>query len=506
MMVDMDTPTPATVGKVLMAVGRTTVCRIKVPLALVATACVAGVCMAGTDNKDSPPPPRVVIKTQGFLPFAGEPINYRSADLNDPIAQLEKRLERGEVSLSCEPRHGYLRSVLDALHIPVSSQTLVFSKTSFQSPQISPSTPRALYFNDDVYVGRVHDGKFLEFISFDPRQGAIFYLVDERQSEHPQFERAAIDCLPCHVAPSTRGVPGVMLRSVFTMPSGDPSPGGRSFITGQESPLRERWGGWYVSALHGAEAGMGNATFSHPERPEQLDKPAAADPVSLRELIDTSAYLTGSSDIVALMVLAHQTQMHNLITQTNYRSRLAFADKERHKAAGLSAETISDAFRKQVEYPAEQLVRYLLFTNEARLDGPVAGDTSFAQEFAVRGPFDSQGRCLRQFDLHTRIFKYPCSYLIYSQAFDAIPQPAKQYIYRRLFEVLSGADQSPEFNTLSPHDRRAILEILVGTKPGLPPEWKQFVQRSNGYPLRPAGKWYNGSQDYEGTSSARTEK
>jgi hypothetical protein len=481
--------------------------RLKVPLALVATACVAVVCQAGADSKDSPPPPRVVIKNQGFLPFAGEPINYRSADLNDPIAQLEKRLERGEVSLSYEPRHGYLQSVLHALHVPISSQTLVFSKTSFQSPQISPSTPRALYFNDDVYVGQVHDGKFLEFISFDPRQGAIFYLVDDRQSDHPRFERAAIDCVQCHVAPSTRGVPGVLLRSVLTMTSGAPSAGAKSFITGQESPLSERWGGWYVSALPGVKAGMGNATVSNPEHPDQLDEAAAADPAGLSARLETSAYLTGSSDIVALMVLAHQTQMHNLITQTNYRTRLAFADEVRHKAAGLSAEAISGAFRKQVEYPGEQLVRYLLFTNEARLDGPVAGDTSFAREFAERGPFDSQGRCLRQFDLHTRIFKYPCSYLIYSQSFDAIPQPAKQYIYHRLFEVLSGADQSPEFSTLSPKDRRAIREILVDTKPGLPQEWQQLVQqRNSGYPARPAVKLYSGSTGYEGASGARVEK
>src|SRR6202044_3152424 len=160
------------------------------------------------------------------------------------------------------PSHGYLRSVLDALHVPVSSQTLVFSKTSFQFNQISPAAPRALYFNDDVYVGQVHNGKFLEFVSFDPKQGAIFYVIDERQSERPRFERAAVDCVQCHVASSTRGVPGVMLRSVFTKPSGYPSAGTRSFVTGQESPLSERWGGWYVSAVSGAGAGMGNVTVS----------------------------------------------------------------------------------------------------------------------------------------------------------------------------------------------------------------------------------------------------
>jgi hypothetical protein len=442
-------------------------------LSLGALGCLAVVSVA--EHLDAPSP-RVVIKNQGFLPFADAPINYRSTDLDDPIARLEKRLERGEVKLRYDPDHGYLRSVLDALRVPVSSQTLVFAKTSFQFPQINPANPRALYFNDDVYVGQVHNGKFLEFASFDPKQGAIFYVIDERQSDHPRFERAAVDCVQCHVASSTRGVPGVMLRSVFTRPSGYPAAGAKSFVTGQESPLNERWGGWYVTALHGAEGAMGNALISTPDHPEQLDKPAEPNVSSLSAHLDTASYLTGSSDIVALMVLAHQTQMHNLITQTTYKTRLSiFADSQHNKAQGLPAETISDKSTKLIQDTAEQLVRYLLFTNEARLDSSVAGNTTYTNDFAARGPFDSHGRSLRQFDLHTRIFKYPCSYLIYSETFDALPPLAKEYVYRRLFEVLSGRDQSREFQSLSPSDRRAILEILVETKPGLPHEWKDFL-------------------------------
>ena len=407
---------------------------------------------------------RVVVKNQGFLPFADAPINYRSARLEDPIAKLEKRIERGEVTLTYQQQHGYLKSVLDALHVPVSSQALVFSKTSFQFPQITPATPRALYYNDDVYIGQVHDGKFLEFISFDPMQGAIFYIMDERQAERPRFERAAVDCVQCHVASTTRGVPGVMLRSVFTKPSGYQAAGTKAFITGQDSPLRERWGGWYVTAAHGAEMAMANAIVSDPKHPEQLDTSAPRNLTSLAGRVNTAAYLAGSSDIVALMVLAHQTQMHNLLTQTNYQTRLAL---------------FSDRDPKKFEEPAEQLVRYLLFANETPLDGPIRGNSGFAEEFAARGPRDSRGRSLRDFDLHSRIFKYPCSYLIYSEAFDAIPEPAKGYVYRRLFEVLSGREQGPEFASLSNEDRRAILEILVATKPGLPEEWKQFVGKPN---------------------------
>jgi hypothetical protein len=371
-----------------------------------------------------------VVKQQGFVPFSDAPIHYRSEKLDDPIARLQKKLDDGHVELDYDAKSSYLTSIMAALAVPVSSQTLVFSKTSFQYPNISPEKPRALYFNDDVYVGRVHDGKSLEFISFDPMQGAIFYIMDEHRVDHPRFERAENDCVQCHVAASsTRGVPGVMLRSIVTRPSGAQVGGTPQFITGQESSFKDRWGGWYVTGYEGSHMG---------------------------KLIESPTANLGSSDVVAHLVLAHQTQMHNLITQTNYQTRLG----------------------KPFERPAEELVRYLLFANEAPIEGVIDTKSAFAAEFAARGPRDSQGRSIRDFDLHKRIFKYPCSYLIYSEAFDAIPEPAKSFIYRRLFEVLNGQEHGPEYASLSAEDRRAILEILVATKPSLPEEWKQSVSHA----------------------------
>ncbi|HKD04903.1 MAG TPA: hypothetical protein VKB79_03280 [Bryobacteraceae bacterium] len=400
----------------------------------------------------------VVVKEQGYVPFADAPINYRSEDLNDPIAKMQKELDRGAVTLEYDSRHGYLQSVLRALRISPASQTLVFSKTSFQYPRISPERPRALYFNDDVYVGQVDNGRLLEFVSFDPLQGAIFYVMDERRAEHPRFERSELDCIQCHVAATTKNVPGVMLRSVYTGVSGVQAPKTPAYITGHESPIKERWGGWYVTGRPGKLAQLGNSIY--PAQDEQI-------PAELSGTIDTSAYLTGYSDIVAHLVLAHQTQMHNLITQTNYQTRLALA-----KSGG----EVSDA-RRAFERPAEQLVRYLLFANEAPLDSPIAGTSGFAEEFAARGPRDPQGRSLRDFDLTKRIFRYPCSYLIYSESFDAIPEPAKSYVYRRLLEVLTNQDQSPDFAALSAEDRRAVLEILLATKLTLPGGWKHSAQQ-----------------------------
>jgi hypothetical protein len=416
---------------------------------------------------------QIAVKNQGYVPFSDEPIKYRS-DVHDPVAELQKKLDRGEVTLDYEPQHGYLKSVLEKLSIPISSQTLVFSKTSFQYKKISPQSPRALYFNDDVYVGQVQDGKVLEFVSFDAMQGAIFYILDEHRADKPKFERAELDCTQCHVAAGTRNVPGVLLRSVFTTPAGTQAVHSRAYITGQDSPIEQRFGGWYVTGKTGRQFHMGNVTVQdEDDNPEQLDRPSGANATDLSKWFDVGRYLTPHSDVVAQLVLAHQTQTHNLITLTNYQTRLAlYAEEQKRKQGGDATDNLSDAARKQFEKPAEELVRYMLFINEAPLTDPVEGSSAFAGEFAARGPRDPQGRSLRDFDLHTRIFKYPCSYLIYSADFDALPAQAKQYVYHRLFEILTGREQGPEFARLTGEDRRAILEILLATKPGLPAEWK----------------------------------
>jgi hypothetical protein len=423
---------------------------------------------------------QIAVRNQGYVPFSEEPIAYRG-NVDDPVAKLQRQLDRGDVALAYEPKNGYLKAVLDALEIPVSSQTLVFSKTSFQYKKISPQTPRALYFNDDVYVGKVHDGKAIELVSFDAKQGAIFYLLDEQPVERPSFQRAELDCTQCHVAAGTRGVPGVLLRSIFPTASGTQAAQTASFVTGHQSPWKERWGGWYVTGTHGtSQADMGNALVLDRERPEELDRTGAANLLDLSKRFDTSAYLSVHSDIVAHLVLAHQTQMHNLITLTNYQTRLAlYAEAARSTAVEQTGMALSDAARAQYERPAEELVRYLLFADEAALDGPVTGTSTFAADVTARGVRDARGRSLRDFDLRTRTFKYPCSYLIYSEDFDALPDPARSYVYRRLLEVLSGRDQSPEFAKLSAADRRVILEILLATKKGLPADWKAYEKRSS---------------------------
>ena len=266
---------------------------------------------------------QIAVKNQGYVPYSDAPIFYRTAPVNDPVAVLQKDIEAGKAKLEWDDDKGYLKSVLKLLNVPVSSQTLVFSKTSFQFKNIDPTHPRALYYNDDVYVGSVHGGNTIEIISFDPNQGAIFYLVDEAKTEKPVFQRAELDCTQCHIAPATRGIPGVFLRSVHPTKIGTTSGRAPTFVTDQKSPLKERWGGWYVSGQL-ADGSMANATLA--DTGKLLAAGETPPPVALQPIAagyDAKAYLTPQSDQVALLVLGHQTQMHNLITLTNYQTRLA---------------------------------------------------------------------------------------------------------------------------------------------------------------------------------------
>jgi hypothetical protein len=428
---------------------------------------------------------QIAVKNQGYIPYSDAPIFYRSDDINDPVAKLQKQIEQGKARLVYEEKdHGYLKSVLKLLDVPVSSQTLVFSKTSFQYPKISPDHPRALYFNDDIYVGAVHEGKEIEIVSFDARQGAIFYLLHEQKANKPAFERAELDCTQCHIAAGTRGIPGVLVRSVQPTTTGTLVTGASTFITDQDSPFKERWGGWYVTGKL-AEGTLANGVAADGATGKLV-------PLSpIQKPYDASAYLTPGSDAVALLVLGHQTQMHNLITLTNYKTRIALHALAQQNAgsAGSAGEaaappvdvtSLPEATRRQFERPAEQLLRYLLFANETELPNPdgkeVIASSAFAREFAARGPRDSKGRSLRDFDLSKRIFRYPCSYLIYNEAFDALPEASKTYVYHRLLQILSGQDDDPDFESLSAQDRQAILEILLETKPGLPQEWHDYAK------------------------------
>ncbi|MEO7889768.1 MAG: hypothetical protein ABIW19_07185 [Vicinamibacterales bacterium] len=369
--------------------------------------------------------------------IAAPPAN--ASKLNDAVTRMVRRLDAGQTTLTIDRERGYLPSLLRELHIPVSSQVLVFSKTSLQFRFITPQTPRAIYFNDDVYVGFVPDGELIEISAVDPDRGAIFYTQTQLPRARPRLVTNH-DCLQCHATAATQGVAGHLLRSVFTRSDGQMDSRAQTFLTDHRSPFAERWGGWYVTGSLSGDTHMGNAFLRDGADPAEFDRTPGTALRNVAGRFHSERYLTGDSDVVALMVLDHQVRMHNLLARL-------------HQEAGSA----------RMGEALEELLRYTLFVDEATLKGPITGSTRFATEFEQRGPSDSNGRSLRQFDLHTRLFRYPCSYLIYSAAFLALPDPVKQQFYSRLGEILSGADASPAFARLQRTDRTAIAEILSAT-------------------------------------------
>ena len=409
---------------------------------------------------------------------------YLTARFDDPVSRLQKRLEAGEAHLEWHGRHGYLRAVLRELQISPASQMLVFSKTSLQRGFISPQTPRAIYFNDTTYVAWTPDAPMLEISSTDPRWGGTFYTVVQNESDktnkadRPHFSRQTFDCISCHQSALTENVPGPTVRSVYALADGLPDLSGGSFVSTDRSPMNERWGGWYVTGTHGRQRHMGNVFARSGGRDSEgrsngieLDRDAGANITDLRDRLNTRPYLTPHSDLVALMVLEHQTTVHNQITKANYGTRDALRDAGVMNAfENKPANTPRPITASRLESACEPLLKALLFVGAPPLTDPISGTSSFAREFAARngpteGPRDKQGRSLRDLDLKTRLLRYPCSYLIYSEAFDGMPTPAREYLYRRIGEIADGKESGEDFANLSLEDRRAIDAILRDTKP-----------------------------------------
>jgi hypothetical protein len=407
--------------------------------------------------------------------FERAPIHYSKTKPNNAITRLQSALNDETLDLPFHRELGYLPAVLKALDIPKSSQTLVFSKTSLQRNRISPKMPRAIYFNDDVYVGFCKSGQVLEISAADPQLGAVFYTLEQQPTVFPRFKRENDSCMLCHASSQTRSVPGHTIRSVFTDRYGDPVLSLGTHRVDQTTPFEQRWGGWYVTGTHGKQTHLGNLLVTNRNDRDAIAKnPTGQNVTKLDTLFDTSAYLTPHSDIVALMVLEHQTEMHNLITRAGMQTRLALHDQMLlNKELGRTADYHSDTTTRRIRSVGEPLVRYMLFAGEAKLTEKIAGTSTFTEDFAKRGPRDSKGRSLREFDLERRIFKYPCSYLIYSDAFAQLPSEMKEFVYQRLHEVLTDRDYTLHATHLTAADRQAMLEILCETKKDLPEYWRK---------------------------------
>lgn len=391
------------------------------------------------------------------VPHDEAPINYSATTPDDPIARLQARLDAGETKLKFDNEYGWLPALLDALKVPKSSQMLVFSKTSLQRTHITPQNPRALYFNDDVYIGYIPGAPVMEVSAVDPKLGGTFYSIEQLPARKPQFLRDS-DCIRCHASARTMGVPGHVVRSIATDETGELDAQNEFSPIDHCTPFAERWAGWYVTGTHGEQAHRGNLVGKEAFDGFAVAPLAKGNLRALDEFFDPKKYPEPGSDIVALMVLEHQAKMHNYITRLNYETQTMLA---------------AYGHIRYLKSQVNAFLRYLLFTEEAPLTAPVAGNPAYLQEFTAMGPRDSKGRSLRDFDLQTRLFKHPCSFLIYSEAFDKMPAPIRELLLQRLHDILTGKDPSPEFATRTAAQRQEILEILRETKPGLPGYWRE---------------------------------
>jgi len=319
--------------------------------------------------------------------FQEPPISYDTRPAQNPAAHLLDAMAAGTVQFAHDTQFGYLKSVLAYLKVPVESQTLVFSKTSLQQQYIAPNNPRAIYFNDDIYVGAVPGSGLIEISAADPKLGAVFYSLDQHKAGPPVMLRQGDNCLQCHGASLTGGIPGHMVRSVFTNAEGYPILKAGTHVTTQASPFAERWGGWYVTGTHGSARHMGNSLAVETDLEATLDREAGANLLNLPPRVNAANYLSPHSDIVALMVLEHQTVMHNLITRASYDTRFALQDQAVMDELLKRPEgELGESTLRRIASAGGRLVDHLLFADEVPLEAPVSGTPDAHVQVPVQLP------------------------------------------------------------------------------------------------------------------------
>ncbi|MGC1458990.1 MAG: hypothetical protein WA825_11985 [Steroidobacteraceae bacterium] len=425
---------------------------------------------SGAGDTESTAPAQTVQVYDIDYPF----INYSGRPVHNEIARLQQRIDRGEVKLTYGTAHGYLESLLAALNISPSSQALVFSKTSLQIEAITPQTPRAIYFNDDTYIGWIASSGLLEVVTMDADRGPVFYTLANTDRSGAHLQRETLRCLTCHDSYSEMGggVPYFLFESTYRVEGREVLPEVVARETSEATPIAERWGGWYVTGNDNGLVHLGNILADSVNTPAHHERAYRGSLQTLSGMFDTSRYLTDKSDLVSLLVLDHQVSVHNMIIHANFKSRVLLA-KERPDAlaadgtaaTALHWRDLSASTQLRLSAMIEPLVRGMLMMDAAPLLRPVSGTSGYSAQFEARGPFDPQGRSLRDLDLKSRVFRYPMSFLIYSEGFDSLPQSVRDHVYQRFMQILMGRDSSGAYKSLAPADRQAVLEILQATKP-----------------------------------------
>ncbi len=405
----------------------------------------------------------VVLPTSGSIaerPFFSSrqypAIAYSERESTDIAGELARKVDAGSIRLPFDKTNGYLLSVLEALRIPAESQALVFSKTSLQAHFINPKNPRAIYYSDNASVAFIRNAPLLEISALDPQLGPVFYLVEQVPAERPKIFRSD-SCLSCHETRASMGIPGYLARSMAVGTGGETRPQLGSYLSDHRSPFEQRWGGWFITGKTGTARHMGNVMLA--DNAQSVTTTGILE--SLDGKFDPAGYPSHFSDVAAVMVFNHQVGMTNLMTRVGWETRIALDRRTKYPQEREIAERLIAA-------DARELADYILFADETLLPGKFESNSGFQAKFEAMGPRDKSGRSFRQLDLTKRLFRYPCSYMIYSPTFDALPDATRDAVYSRLWDILSGKDKAPKYAKLSAADRTAIVSILLETKPDLP--------------------------------------
>ena len=378
------------------------------------------------------------------LPFEKPPIQYSKTPTKDPVSELGEQLSSGQIKLSRDAESGYLNDLLKRLNIPVESQTLVFAKNSLQRVHISPDNPRAIYFNDQSYVGFVPGGDLIEIASTDPQLGTTFYVVDQDDTTgSPAITRKTQRCLFCHASSHTGRVPGLMMLSVYTDSSGHRVFPSDSIFPLPDGPLAGRFAGWYVSGRHGKQRHLGNVMITSDDVITSESKLENGNRLDLSRWFETTKYPAPHSDLIALLVLQHQVTMHNQLTQANYQARRTLYEaghqvnetKPAHPRLETiprletlhGLETLSDETKIALDLIAEELVDHLLMVGGVTFSNPVSGTSQFVEIVRRTRPF----RFRRPITSRTR------------PPFETVPPPLQLPDLFRVIRCAAGTATSP---------------------------------------------------------------
>ncbi len=412
------------------------------------------------------------LAAQRLPEFEQAPTRYSASEPDDAVARLRARIEASLPPIAAGERE-VLRAVLAALEVPASSQVVVFSKTSLQRRRIRPSSPRALYFSDTVYVGWVPRG-LIEIAAVDARLGPVFYAFDPLAAGEGArtFKRDA-DCLDCHGDHFVRDIPALFVRSVVPDAAGEPLLRHGTKLVDDRTPFAERWGGWYVTGYEGPEDHRGNAWAT--ESGDTLSFPLSARrPGELADFFDTSRYPEPTSDVVALLVMEHQMAMQNSLTLAGQRCRkmLAYqASLQKGFNQPVTEEPAYDSVKSVFASATEDVLDHLLFKDAAPLPAGVTGSPAFHEAFVANAQRDADGRSLKDLHLQGRLFANRCSYLIHSDTFAALPDPLRARILDRLHAVLRGDAPDPRYHHLEADERARIYRLLHATLPEARVRW-----------------------------------